>query len=249
MTGSTAADTLRLNVANVSPYGTETLAAEFSDWSGAGDRIEINGTAGADEIGWWASSGDGSSPAAYISAGAGNDTLSSGAFHNYIDGGADDDSFVLGGDIADYTFTSLSAGPYVLRISDQRIGAPDGIDDLTGIEWMQFANDGTFALARLLTAPIAVDDTGYVPMDTTLVIDVLQNDTAPDGDTVVVVGASNAFGGSVSATSGGVEFTPDSGFVGIASFDYTISDPFGRENSANVRLNVGPRPAAQVVLD
>lgn len=242
-------------MAGIAPYGTETLASEFIDWSGA-DRIEINGTSNGDTINWSATAGDASTPSATIRGGAGNDTLSSGGFHNYIDGGEDADTFVLTGDIAEYTFTPLAGDPDVLRISDNRVGAPDGIDDLVGVELVQFANDGTVDVSRILTAPVAVADTGlYTFTDTSIEVDVVMNDFSPDGDAISLASATSPSGGTASViyspTAGRdvVEFTPDAGFVGMASVDYTITDPFGNTDTAHVRIAIGPRAPEAITLD
>ena len=44
------------------------------------------------------------------------------------------------------------------------------------------------------------------------------------GQTLTVIGASNAVGGSVAVVAGNVVFTPTANFNGTASFDYTVQD-------------------------
>jgi hypothetical protein len=72
--------------------------------------------------------------------------------------------------------------------------------------------------------PVAVDDTVTTPQDTTLNIDVLSNDTDPDGDILMVVEVSNSVNGTTAISGTKVVYTPDNGFTGTDSFTYTISD-------------------------
>ena len=74
-------------------------------------------------------------------------------------------------------------------------------------------------------APVAVDDTATVAEDSTAnVINVLGNDTDPDGTTPTVTAVSNPTGGTVDLTGGVVTFTPTANYTGTAGFDYTLSD-------------------------
>ena len=74
-------------------------------------------------------------------------------------------------------------------------------------------------------APVAVDDTATVAEDSTAnVINVLGNDSDPDGTTPTVTAVSNPTGGTVDLTGGVVTFTPTANYTGPAGFDYTLSD-------------------------
>lgn len=75
--------------------------------------------------------------------------------------------------------------------------------------------------------PVAGDDSFGAQIDQTLTIpvaDLLANDTDANGDPLTVTAVSNAMNGTVSLDNGTVTFTPDIGFEGQASFDYTVSD-------------------------
>jgi hypothetical protein len=82
-------------------------------------------------------------------------------------------------------------------------------------------------------APIAVDDKldriDWMPVD----IDVLANDSDPDGDTLLIQGAV-AQRGTVMWTETTLSYTPVSGFNGVAVIDYSISDNHGGSASAQV---------------
>ncbi len=66
----------------------------------------------------------------------------------------------------------------------------------------------------------------------------LQNDTDPDGDKLVVSSVSNPVNGTVSFTGGEVRFVPNEGFTGEASFDYTVSDGGGHTATTSVSIMV-----------
>ncbi|WP_424930544.1 malectin domain-containing carbohydrate-binding protein [Amaricoccus tamworthensis] len=96
--------------------------------------------------------------------------------------------------------------------------------------------DDITVTANSLPAQVtAGDDTAATTSGTTIVIpvaDLLANDLPADGS-LDVTGAGNAFDGTVSLNDAGtpgdasddsVVFTPDFGFVGNASFEYTVSN-------------------------
>lgn len=120
------------------------------------------------------------------------------------------------------------------------------------------SSERTFNLtisAQANTAPSAVNDTGFkvrAGRDLTLTaLQLLGNDTDPEGDTLTLVSAGNATGGTVVKTSGGdIVFKADSGFSGEARFDYTIADAAGLTDTATVFVTVEPpetQPSARLI--
>ena len=102
--------------------------------------------------------------------------------------------------------------------------------------------------------PDAIDDTLATDEDTALILGVSDivdpNDTDLDGDTLVISGASNPTNGSVVLNNDGtVTFTPDAGFHGTATFEYTISDGNGGTDTATVTVNVGSINDAPDAID
>ena len=102
------------------------------------------------------------------------------------------------------------------------------------------------------TPPIAQNDNFEVFTDSTtpLASDLLGNDGDPDGDVIVVSEAGGvAVGTPFTTTNGGTvtvnadgtfEYTPAAGFIGQDNFEYTIVDPSGASDTANVTINVQP---------
>lgn len=89
-------------------------------------------------------------------------------------------------------------------------------------------------------SPVARDDTADSGEDQAIVLNVLDNDSDPDGDllSVSAVDMTNTMGTVAINTNGTVTYTPPTDFNGTDSFNYTISDPSGRTAVASVMVNV-----------
>jgi PKD repeat protein/cytolysin (calcineurin-like family phosphatase) len=103
--------------------------------------------------------------------------------------------------------------------------------------------DGGFtdylALVIVNTPPIAVDDTASTAQDTPVTVPVLDNDSDPDGDPLVVVEATApANGNAVVNPDNTITYTPDPGYHGPDKFTYTIADSSGLTASATVSITV-----------
>ena len=104
--------------------------------------------------------------------------------------------------------------------------------------------DGTATATSTVTVvvagqdPVAIDDRVSTPNATPIVIDVLDNDSDPNGDALTVVAVTTPSNGSVARSGDIVTYTPDASFVGTATFTYTIADPSGRRSTATVFVSV-----------
>ena len=96
--------------------------------------------------------------------------------------------------------------------------------------------------------PVAVDHAYSTPKDTPLPLtsaQLLDQSTDPDGDTLTVTSVQDPVNGTVQMTGGTVTFSPPVGFVGTASFTYTVSDGKGGTSTKTVTITVGTAaPAA-----
>ncbi|OWV82046.1 Mo-co oxidoreductase dimerization domain protein [Rhizobium sp. R634] len=98
------------------------------------------------------------------------------------------------------------------------------------------------------TVPVAANDNGYTTYANTALsiaaANLLANDSDGDGDPLSVTGANGAVNGTVTFNSqtNTVTFTPNSGYTGVASFSYSISDGHGGTASATVSLTVNSQP-------
>jgi hypothetical protein len=93
--------------------------------------------------------------------------------------------------------------------------------------------------------PVAQDDVATTQRDTAVTVDVLANDSDPDGDPLTVVAVADpAHGSAVDNGDGTVTYTPDAGFVGADTFAYTISDGAGGSDGATVFVTVEDQPSS-----
>jgi hypothetical protein len=93
-------------------------------------------------------------------------------------------------------------------------------------------------------APVAGDDAAATRQGLQVVVDLLANDTDPDGDPLMLVGGTSAGHGSVSFDGGSATYTADAAFTGVDTFTYLVGDDHGGTDSAVVSISVGARPAA-----
>jgi hypothetical protein len=86
----------------------------------------------------------------------------------------------------------------------------------------------------------AVDDSTTTPFNTPKVITLTANDTDPEGDTFTVTSATvPAAQGTVSNVGAVWTFTPATGFTGVATVTYTITDSKGATDTAIHTITVG----------
>ena len=90
--------------------------------------------------------------------------------------------------------------------------------------------------------PVAIDDDAVTEEGTAVTIDVLANDSDPDGDDLSVSSASDPANGTTTVNADNtVTYTPDAGFVGTDTFTYTAFDGEW-EDTATVTVTVEERP-------
>ena len=86
--------------------------------------------------------------------------------------------------------------------------------------------------------PVAVDDDDTTYQDTAVNIDVLANDSDPDGNSLTVDSVGSPSNGTATNNGSDVTYTPNSGFIGTDSFDYVVSDGQGGLDTARVTVQV-----------
>ena len=89
-------------------------------------------------------------------------------------------------------------------------------------------------------APTAVNDSSTTTQDTPVTINVIANDTDPDGTidpaTVTITGVAG-YGTAIANANGTVTYTPTTGFTGTDTFTYTVKDNDGAtSNGATVTV-------------
>ncbi len=136
-----------------------------------------------------------------------------------------------------FTPTPGYTGPasFTYAISDGHGGTATGSVNLT-------------VTASPNNAPVATNDNGFsVVQNAVLTISasaLLANDTDLDDETLTISGVSGSVHGTAifDAQANAVTFTPSTGYTGLASFIYTISDGHGGTANGTVSLNVTAPP-------
>jgi hypothetical protein len=91
------------------------------------------------------------------------------------------------------------------------------------------------------SAPVASTDNVSINVGDTIVIDVLSNDTDPDGDTLLITAVGNANKGTVSWQPGDdvISYAHNAKRKGSDGFSYTISDGRGGTATGTVSISLG----------
>jgi subtilisin family serine protease len=108
------------------------------------------------------------------------------------------------------------------------------------------------AVLPLITndSPVAVDDTATTAEDTPVSVDVVANDTDPNGDTLAASAVTDPPHGTAAVQfDGSVLYTPDADYNGPDAFGYTVDDGTGNTDTGSVSVTVTPSPDAPVAVD
>ena len=103
---------------------------------------------------------------------------------------------------------------------------------------LSFEKAFTISVTNVNEAPVAVNDKAVTSSGNSVIIDVLFNDSDPDGDTLTVIAVTQPSKGAAQINSGMVTYTPRKNYTGPDSFTYTISDGKGLTAIATVSINV-----------
>jgi subtilisin-like proprotein convertase family protein len=147
-------------------------------------------------------------------------------------------------------FTLTSPGQYFLKVSGTGKGDPltNGFTSygslghyrLTGN--VQAYNDGG---TPVNSPPVTVADVATTVVDTPVTINVLGNDSDPDGDSLALTSVTDLQNGTATILDNAVIFTPDAGFSGTGSFTYSVSDGKGGTASGTATVTVSPGSSSQ----
>lgn len=91
------------------------------------------------------------------------------------------------------------------------------------------------------TAPVAADDAVATDEGVAVRIDVLANDSDPEGDVLSVASFTRASHGTLTNLANAIRYTPEPGYSGEDAFTYEIDDGAGGRASASVVITVQPR--------
>ncbi|MEI7460219.1 MAG: Ig-like domain-containing protein [Pirellula sp.] len=138
------------------------------------------------------------------------------------------------------TATALSTGRIQYRPNTGYRG-PDSFTYRVRDSLNAISNEATVTI-NVNTSPVAQPDSVLTPVNTPIDIDVLKNDSDPDGSinrgSLTIVSGPDV-GTAVIQASGFIRFTPPKDFVGTANLQYVVLDDSGQSsNVANVTIQV-----------
>lgn len=121
------------------------------------------------------------------------------------------------------------AASFEYTVSDGNGGTDTGLVEIT--------------VAPINDSPIAADDTATTAEDTPVTLmNLLDNDTDAENDTLSVTAVSNFVNCTVALNGGDPIVTPTANFNGTATFDYTLSDGNGGMDTGSVSVTVTAAP-------
>jgi len=151
--------------------------------------------------------------------------------------------------VSDYDTSSIQGGTVICASAGVCTYNPPA--DFNGTDIFAYtANDGkdgtdiatvTVIVNSVNDPPVAADDSATTDEDTPVDVNVLVNDSDPDGDTLTVSAydTSSTQGGTVScASAGACTYSPRAGFNGTDTFAYTAGDGNGSTDTATVTVIV-----------
>ena len=162
----------------------------------------------------------------------------------------DDPLTVVSGSLSTPANGAVAIGPDGTVVYQPNAGF-SGIDSFT-----YAVSDGTDTATATVTvrvlgsAPVAVDDEAATLTGTMVQIDVLANDSDPEGDPLSVLAVSAAANGeAVLDADGRISYTPSAGFVGTDTFTYDVTDGTGTSRATvTVTISAQPVPAEPPVV-
>lgn len=139
-----------------------------------------------------------------------------------------------------YEFTDLPAGDYTVSIDLTTVpaGMRATVDSLSSTLVINGFDDSVDVPLVMMAGPQAIDDAETTEPSTPVIVPVLDDDDVRDGTTVTVVAITQpTHGTSVLNANGTVTYTPDDGFAGVDTFEYTICDLESLEAAGDTPAN------------
>jgi Ca2+-binding RTX toxin-like protein len=148
---------------------------------------------------------------------------------------------ILGVPTATHGTVSVNADGTITYTPDANYNGPDTI---TYTVTDPAGNTATSTVAVTVNpvndAPEANPDTSTTAINTPVTLAVVGNDSDVDGDTLSILGTPTSAQGTVVVNAdGSLTFTPNTGFTGTATVDYTVTDPEGLTDTTTWTITVG----------
>lgn len=153
-------------------------------------------------------------------------------------------------DSSDLTLSVSSSNPSLVAatLAQQKLTLAFGENQNGVANITVVASDGDLTVSETFhvtvkavnDAPIAGDDVATTKFETSITIDVLDNDSDIDGDSLTIALTTGPENGIAEVVDNRVFFTPNEGFAGRDQLTYTVSDGSGGSAIAVLTLEVEP---------
>ncbi len=236
----------------------------FDAGDGAAFWTEVRADAARELIEWLDSDPTGSGDPDYLVIGDLNayrqeDPITVFEDADYTDLGAlfdpDGYSFVFDGQLGtlDYGLSNPSLTDQITGATDWHINADEpsvfdynlefGRDEtlFTPDQFRSSDHDPLIVGIEFDGPPLAIDDEAETTIGEPVEIDVLANDSDPSGSDLQLVSVTDPENGTATITDDNtILYTPDDGFAGTDTFEYTAINDAGRSSSGSVTVTVDP---------
>ncbi len=138
--------------------------------------------------------------------------------------------------------TGIAVPPAHVKVSSSYKGSELKIVNITNSSpAAPPAPDGTPAPQPTASVPVVAPDTGNTPINTNVVVNVLANDSDPDGlnpASIQISTPPTAAMGTIGLIDiAGIQVKPTAGYTGVITFEYTVADTKGNR-SAPAKVSV-----------
>ncbi|MGH3646150.1 MAG: Ig-like domain-containing protein [Micromonosporaceae bacterium] len=165
------------------------------------------------------------------------------------DSDVDGDSLSVSSVAAPSHGTTSTNGSTVTYTPTDNYCGPDSFDYVASDGTLTDTGTVTVAVTCVADSPNALNDVATVAEDGTTTVNVLGNDTDPDGDTLSVSSVTDPAHGTATVNGfGTVDYAPDANYCGPDSFDYVASDGT-LTDTASVEVSVSCVNDAPVASD
>ena len=104
----------------------------------------------------------------------------------------------------------------------------------------QITKSITVSVNPINDTPVAITNSATINEDSTVTINVLDNATDIDGDSLTIAAITQASNGVVQISNNQIKYTPNQNFNGTDTFTYTISDGNGGQITKSITVSVNP---------
>ena len=146
--------------------------------------------------------------------------------------------------------TAAVSGSAIIYTPDSGFDGSDSFTyRVTDIGGLSATAQVVVTVSNVNASPVAADDSVGVNENTAISVDVLANDTDPDGDALSILSVGTPANGTAVIQGGVIRYAPATDFSGSDQFTYRISDGNGGTDNGSVVVTVSNVNRPPVAVD